>query len=75
MTDDADDLRKLIVKKQAAISRLEAKASRCNTATALGLAIATRAETSALYQRKLLEKLVRQLAAHGRGLSQPRPTG
>lgn len=51
------DLSKQIAKRQRAIARFEAKAVRCNVATDLGRAIATRAEDSARYHRKHLEKL------------------
>jgi hypothetical protein len=51
------DLSKQIAKRQRSIARFEAKAARCNVATDLGRAIATRAEDSARYHRKHLEKL------------------
>jgi hypothetical protein len=54
---DVDFLSKQIAKRQRAIARFEAKAVRCNVATDLGRAIATRAEDSARYHRKHLEKL------------------
>jgi hypothetical protein len=59
MTDS--DLSKQIARRQRAIARFEAKAVRCNVATDLGRAIATRAEDSARYHRKHLEKLHEQL--------------
>jgi hypothetical protein len=52
-----------IAKKLATISRLEAKARRCNTDSELGRALAARAENSATHQRKLLGKLQERLAA------------
>jgi hypothetical protein len=55
MTDS--DLSKQIAKRQRAIARFEARAVRCNVATDLGRAIATRAEDLARYHRKHLEKL------------------
>jgi hypothetical protein len=58
---DVDLLSKQIAKRQRAIARFEAKAVRCNVATDLGRAIATRAEDSARYHRKHLEKLHEQL--------------
>jgi hypothetical protein len=51
------DLSKQIAKRQRAIARFEAKAARCNVATDLGRVIATRADDSARYHRKHLEKL------------------
>lgn len=51
------DLSKQIAKRERAIARFEAKAARCNVATDLGRAIATRADDSAKYHRKHLEKL------------------
>jgi hypothetical protein len=54
---DLDSLSKQIAKRQRAIARFEAKAVRCNVATDLGRAVATRAEDSAKYHRKHLEKL------------------
>jgi hypothetical protein len=51
------DLSKQIAKRQRAIARFEAKAVRCNVATDLGRAVAMRAEDSARYHRKHLEKL------------------
>jgi hypothetical protein len=61
----ADDLRRQIAKREAAISRLEAKAGRCNTASEIGRALATRAEGSAAYNRKLLLRLRERLQALG----------
>ncbi len=55
------ELQKLIEKKLALIARLEAKAARCNVATALGRALASRAETSAAYHRKLVAGLRNRL--------------
>jgi hypothetical protein len=52
-----DSLSKQIAKRQRAIARFEAKAVRCNVATDLGRAVATRADDSAKYHRKHLEKL------------------
>jgi hypothetical protein len=55
--NDLDSLSKQIAKRQRAIARFEAKAVRCNLATDLGRAVATRADDSAKYHRKQLEKL------------------
>ena len=56
------ELRKEIAKRQQAISRLEARAARCNLDTELGRSVATRAEKSALHHRKHLEKLQVQMS-------------
>jgi hypothetical protein len=63
MTDS--DLSKQIAKRLRAIARFEAKAVRCNVTTDLGRAIATRAEDSARYHRKHLEKLQELLKTLG----------
>jgi hypothetical protein len=55
MTDS--ELSQQIAKRKRAIARFEEKAARCNTGTDLGRAVATRAEDSAKYHRKHLEKL------------------
>ncbi len=57
------ELLRQITKKEGLIARLEARAARCNLATDLGRALAAKAQTSAVYQRKLLEGLRRRLAA------------
>ncbi len=56
-----DFLSKQIAKRQRAIARFEAKAVRCNVASDLGRAIATRAEDSARYHQKHLAKLLELL--------------
>jgi hypothetical protein len=55
MTDP--DLWKQIARRQRAIARFDEKAARCNVATDLGRAVATRAEDSANYHRRRLGKL------------------
>jgi hypothetical protein len=55
------DLQVQIAKRQRAITRFEEKAARCNAATELGRAVATRAERAATHHRKVLGKLQNQL--------------
>ena len=61
------ELSKQIAKRQRAVARLEEKTARCNVATELGRAVATRAEDSAKYHRKHLEKLQVLLQNLGEG--------
>jgi hypothetical protein len=55
------DLQIQIAKRQRAITRFEEKAARCNAATELGRAVATRAARAATHHRKVLGKLQNQL--------------